>query len=71
MTTKAEIEASINELEVLVALAERVVRSHAPTGLGLFYNRGQRLALNHLEAAVTRFRLMVRRAQKEHGWAAK
>lgn len=69
-TTKDEIERSINELQVLCDLALRVVMSDTPIGFGPAYVTARNAMREALTEVPGTFKRLVRKAQKDHGWAA-
>ena len=70
-TSKAVIERVIVETDVFCEAARSNISSFTPSGLGPEYRAELRALEEVLEDVPRRFKRLIRKAQKEHGWAAR
>lgn len=70
-TTKAQVQRTVLEVDVLCELAAQQVRSYMPTGLGKFWEDEANDLDEMLADIPARFKAAIRKAQRKHGWAAK
>lgn len=68
-TTKAEITEVVQDVEVFIRNAQALIRSFMPVGLGVEFSDAEKECLSELAQCRDRFRRMVKKAQRDHGWA--